>query len=113
MADVERVFVVTAQLRDNGAFRGKAVYAQLTALDDRTGHPVWIQVLDRNQAPNTFSATVLVDGGQVVMFHGGGAIACSAGTGQIQWQRASEHGDGGYHVAALELAVEGKVAKPI
>ncbi|AKT44018.1 PQQ-binding-like beta-propeller repeat protein [Chondromyces crocatus] len=113
LTPVERVFVVTAQLRDRGMLRNKAMYAQITALDYRSGHPLWMQTLDMDQPHGSFSATTLVDGGQVILFHGGGVMACSISTGQILWQRASEHGYGGRFLANVELAVAGKTVKPI
>jgi len=111
--DGTRVFVLVAIRQDVGMFSTATASVEIAALDDTTGRMLWTQSVNREQPMLGFAATFVVDAGQVVVTCADVILALSAESGQVQWSRPSEHGDGGALHVAAELAVSGETAKPI
>jgi len=109
-----QVFVLTVVRDENGGFLSRAtVHVAVTALDDATGRVLWSQLVRREQTVYAFAATILVDGGQVMLSHGDLIMAMSAENGQVQWSRASEHADEEVFLQSIELATSEQTSKPI
>ena len=85
----------------------KRVFLDVHALDHESGHPLWAQRVEAAHAPAFTSAVVLVDAGQVIVSYQEVLVAFAADTGQPQWTRSSEHGDGGVYSLQLQMGVPG------
>ena len=107
--DGDRVFVLTA-LRKKAGMLTETMVAEVTALDYLTGRPLWSRSIDRNQSPEC-PAAMLVDGDQVLVVHYDVLFSLSAESGKVLWSRLTEHGDGGPHLPAVEIALPNATSK--
>lgn len=85
-----------------GCGRPSWSYVELTALDAATGAVIWKQEVDRRAS--SLVANLAIDDQLAIVFHHDALVAFSVQTGQVVWQRLSEHGDGGLFLAELQLA---------
>ncbi|NVJ25043.1 PQQ-binding-like beta-propeller repeat protein [Myxococcus sp. AM011] len=105
-----RVFVFAAG--SDGVLK-KRVFVDVHALDHESGRPLWTQRVAAAHAPDFTSAVVLVDAGQVIVSYHEVLVAFAADTGEPQWTRSSEHGDGGVYSLQLQLGVHGGRGRPL
>lgn len=99
-----RVFVLTGG--SEGTFK-KSIYIEVHALDYLSGRLLWIQRVDCNPSTTFAGGAMLVEAGQVIVAHHDVLVAFAADSGQTQWTRSSEHGDGGVYMPLLQLGVHG------
>jgi|GEM_PF-6331735 len=99
-----RVFVFAAG--SDGVLK-KRVFLDVHALDHESGRLLWTQRVAAEHAPDFTCAVGLVDAGQVIVSYHEVLVAFAAETGQPQWTRSSEHGDGGVYSLQLQMAVQG------
>ncbi|MFY1828450.1 PQQ-binding-like beta-propeller repeat protein [Myxococcus fulvus] len=99
-----RVFVLSGGAE--GTFT-KSTFLAVHALDAGSGRLLWAQRVDAEQASTFAGGSMLVDQGQVIVSHLETLTAFDAGSGEPQWSRVSEHGNGGMYSPVLQVVVEG------
>lgn len=107
VADDHRVILVAARMDEKGMFASADGTAHICCLDYATGRLIWHQQLKLGHNIAHFTATLLIDGGQVFVVHGDGLFAFALETGQMMWRRRVERATANRAVP-VALAVSGR-----
>lgn len=89
-ADEHRVVLVAARMDEKGMFASADGTAHICCLEYPTGRLLWRQELKLGQNIAHFTATLLIDGGQVFVVNATGLFAFALETGQLMWRRRVE-----------------------
>lgn len=106
-ADEQRVVVVAGRMDESGFFATVDATAHVCCLEYATGKLLWRHPLKGGQNIGHFTATLLVEGGQVLVAHAELLVAFSLETGQVQWQRKVERTVTRGIYTSVSLAVPG------
>ena len=106
-ADEHRVILVAARMDEYGMFASADGTAHICCLEYATGRLLWQHQVKAGHNIAQFTATLLIDGGQVFLVHGDGLLAFSLETGQPMWQRRVERATANNGSIPVALAVSG------
>jgi outer membrane protein assembly factor BamB len=106
-ADEHRVVVVAARMNESGLFATVDGTAHVCCLEYATGKALWNHAVKGEHNIAHFTATLLVDGGQVFVVHGGSMLVFALETGKLMWQRRVERALAKSMPVSVSLAVPG------
>ena len=105
---VEGNRVVTASSLSVESMWSADALAVVTCLDYPTGRVLWQQRVEGKLNSSYFSATLLVDSGQVLFAHGPVLVAYDLESGAMQWSQPIEGRSGGPNSLASALIIPGR-----
>ncbi|AKT43591.1 PQQ-binding-like beta-propeller repeat protein [Chondromyces crocatus] len=85
--------------------------SEINCLDYLTGRLLWTRDVTTHENINVYSATLLVEGGQVLLTHGDRLFACALEDGALLWEQPLQGGMGEGHPKLSALAVPGRAAQ--
>ena len=106
-ADEHRVILVAARMNESGMFASADGTAHICCLEYATGRLLWQHQVKAGRNIAHFTATLLIDGGQVFLVHGDALLAFALETGQPMWQRRVERATANNGTVPVALAVSG------
>jgi outer membrane protein assembly factor BamB len=105
-ADEHRVVMVAARMNEPGMFATADATAHVCCLEYATGKLLWEHAVKANQVISHFTATLLVEGGQVFVVHAEILVVLALETGKLMWQRRLDRVEERFPVS-VSLAVPG------
>lgn len=108
VADEHRVVLVAARMDESGMFASADGTAHLCCLEYATGRVLWNHQVKGGRNIAQFTATLLIDGGQVLLVHDGALLAFALETGQLMWHRRIERATTNAGAVPVALAVSGQ-----
>ncbi|MBU8893987.1 PQQ-like beta-propeller repeat protein [Corallococcus sp. M34] len=90
----------------------KRVFVEVYALDASSGRQRWAQRIEGSHIPVFAGASMLVEGGQVIVAYNDVLVALAAASGEPQWSQGNGHGDSA-HMPLIQLSVPGARARQL
>jgi outer membrane protein assembly factor BamB len=90
VADDHHVVIAAARMNESGFFASADGTLHLCCLEYGTGRVRWQHQVKGGHNIAHFTATLLIDAGQVFLVHGAGLLAFALETGQLMWKQRVE-----------------------
>jgi outer membrane protein assembly factor BamB len=101
------VVVVAGRMNESGFFATADGTAHVCCLDYATGRQLWHQAIKGGDNIARFTATLLVDGDQVLVAHGSVLAAFELASGRQRWTQKLDRAKTSQHVLSVALAIPG------